>query len=407
VTKVDPIMFDQLIHLAKRIWDPLAKAAHQLFRRVTQPALSNPLTGTLADLPRSRAQLLAENAFLRQQLAVLHRQTKTPRLAARDRPSLLLLAPWGPNWKSILQIVQPDTLLRWHRAGFRLFWRWQSRRRAPARRLEAQTLDLIQRLARENRLWGVERIRGELLKLGVHLAKRTIQKHMHLARSQSPAGQSWSTFLKNQGQDIWACDFVPEVTLFFQTVYAFVIIHLSSRRVIHVNATRHPTDAWVARQLREATPFGQTAKHLICDNDTKYGPLFDAAAQTCGLEVIHTPYEAPRAKSIRERFVGSLRRECLDHMLVLGDRQLVRVLKEYSGYFDQARPHQGLAQQPPETRWRGQANGTPRQPAAVPAALTRTRPARGASVAPGQSVGHRLTARPVLNGLHHAYAWAT
>ncbi len=147
-------MFDQLVHFAKRLWDRLAHAADQLFRLITQPALSNPLTGTLADLPRSRAQLRAENAFLRQQLAVLHRQTKPPHLTAHDRLSLLLLAPWVPNWKSILQIVQPETLLRWHRAGFRLFWRWTSRRRVPAHRLDAQTIELIQRLARENRLWG-------------------------------------------------------------------------------------------------------------------------------------------------------------------------------------------------------------------------------------------------------------
>lgn len=211
-------MFDQLVHIAKRTWDRLAKAAHQWFRRITQPARSNPVTGTLADLPRNRAQLLAENAFLRQQLAVLHRQTKTPRLSTRDRLSLLLLARWVPNWKSILQIVRPETLLRWHRAGFRLFWRWKSRRRESAGRLNAQTIELIQRLAHENRLWGAERIRGELLKLGVHVAKRTIQKYMRVARSQSPAGQNWSTFLKNHGQAIWACDFVPVVTLFFQTI---------------------------------------------------------------------------------------------------------------------------------------------------------------------------------------------
>ena len=203
--------------------------------------------------------------------------------------------------------------------------------------------------------------------------------------------------MKTHGQDIWACDFVPVVDLFFRTVYAFVIIHLGSRRVVHVNTTRHPTDAWVAQQLREATPFGEKAKHLICDNDTKYGPLFDAAAQTCALDVIHTPFEAPRANAICERFVGTLRRECLNHMLVLGDRQLVRVLKEYSRYFDQARPHQGLEQQTPEARWLGQAKVAPQQPAAVPCTL----------LAPGHRAGRKLVVSPVLNGLHHAYAWVT
>lgn len=390
-------MFDQLVHFAKRTWDRLAKAAHQWFRRATQPARSNPVTGTLADLPRNRAQLLAENAFLRQQLAVLHRQTKTPRLSGRDRLSLLLLAPWVHNWRSILQIVQPETLLRWHREGFRLFWRWKSRRRGPVRRLEAQTINLIQRMARENPLWGTERIRGELLKLGIHVAKRTIQKYRRAVHASTTSGPTWSTFLKTHGHDIWACDFVPVVTLFFQTVYAFVIIHLESRRVVHVNATAQPTDAWVAQQLREAMPFGQTAKHLICDNDTKYGPQFHAVAKACGLNVIHTPYEAPRANAVCERFAGSLRRECLDHVLVLGDRQLVRVLKEYSGYFNQVRPHQGLAQQTPESKQPGQARMTPAQRATV----------TPSSPTPGYAASRKLVATLILNGLHHCYAWAT
>jgi putative transposase len=140
-----------------------------------------------------------------------------------------------PNWKQVLQIVQPETLVRWHRAGFRLFWRIKSHSRLPARRLDPDTIALIQCLARENRLWGAERIRGELLKLGIRVATRTIQKHMPAMRSQLPAGQSWSTFLRTHGQDIWACDFVPVVTLFFQTLYAFVIVQVGSRRVVHVN----------------------------------------------------------------------------------------------------------------------------------------------------------------------------
>ena len=146
-------MFGRLAHFAKCVWDRLAGATHQLFRCVTQPALSSPLSGTLAELPRSRTQLLAENAVLHQQLAVLHRQTKTPRRSTRDRLSLLVRAPRVPNWQHLLKIVQPGTLLRWHCEGFRLFWRWKSRRRGPARRRDGQTLDLIQRLARDNPLY--------------------------------------------------------------------------------------------------------------------------------------------------------------------------------------------------------------------------------------------------------------
>jgi transposase InsO family protein len=203
--------------------------------------------------------------------------------------------------------------------------------------------------------------------------------------------------LKTHGRDLWACDFVPVVTLFFETVYAFVIVHLNSRRVVHVSATAQPTDGQVAQQLREATPFGEKAKHLICDNDTKYGPAFHAAAKTCGLDVIHTPYEAPRANAICERFVGTLRRECLYQRLVFRNRQLVRVLADYSEYFNQARPHQGLAQLTPESTRLGQADVIPPQPAVVPSS----------SIAPGRGAGRKLGAVPVLNGLRPSYVWAT
>lgn len=234
-----------------------------------------------------------------------------------ERLSLLCLARWVPNWKQILQLIKPDTHLRWHRAGFRLFWKFKARVQNPSNRLGADTIALIQRLARENPLWGAERIRGELLKLGIEVAKRTIQKYMRAAPTRSPSGQSWSTFLKTHGQDLWACDFVPVVTLCFKTLYAFVIVHLESRRIVHVNVTDYPSDAWVAQPLREATPFGQTPKHLICDHDRKYGPVFYRVTKTCGMDVIHTPYQAPLANGICERFIGSIRRECLDHVLVL------------------------------------------------------------------------------------------
>jgi putative transposase len=249
----------------------------------------------------------------------------------------------------------------------------------------------------ENPLWGAERIRGELLKLGIPVAKRTIQKYLRAVSARSPSGQSWSTFLKTHGQDIWACDFVPVVTIFFKTLYAFVIVHLESRRVVHVNVTDHPSDAWVAQQLREATPFGVTPKHLIRDNDKKYRSEFDHVAKTCGIDVIHTPYQAPLANSICERFIGSLRRECLDHMLVLGRHQLVRVLIAYVDYFNQSRPHQGIAQQIPESR-----------PSPVPTATTRAIVTFQTSCAkPVQRTAGKVITFPVLNGLHHSYAWAT
>jgi putative transposase len=200
---------------------------------------------------------------------------------------------------------------------------------------------LIERTARENPLWGAERIRGELLKLNIQVAKQTIQKSMQAVRSKPPSGPSWSTFLKTHGKDIWACDFVPVVTLSFKTIQAFVIVHHHSRRVVHVGVTVHPTDEWITQQVREATPFDEQAKYLICGNDRKYGPMFERLAKASSMEVLHAPYAAPLANSICERFVGSLRRECLDHVLVIGVLPLIRIQKEYVSYFNEARLHQG------------------------------------------------------------------
>ena len=390
-------MLTRLTRCAKQLWSKLSTAANQFFGRITEPAQSNLVTGTLADLPRSRAELLAENALLRQQLIVLHRHTKTPRLTWRERLTLLLLAHGVPSWKQVLQIIKPDTLLRWHREGFRLFWKFKSRVQNPSNRLVAETIALIQRMARENPLWGAERIRGELLKLEIKVAKRTIQKYMRAVRLKPPSGQSWSTFLQTHGQDIWTCDFVPVVTLFFHTIHAFVIVHLASRRVVHFGVTEHPSDEWVAQQLREATPYGETPKHLICDNDKKYGPLFERVAKTSGIDVIHTPYHTPLANSICERFIGSLRRECLDHVLVLGIRQLARILTEYVKYFNEARPHQGIAQQIPELH-------LSHVPTAATGNIIKFPTTSAAAV---RHTAGGVIASPVLNGLHHTYGRAT
>jgi putative transposase len=246
------------------------------------------------------------------------------------------------------------------------------------KRLAPETIALIEPMPRENRLWGAERIRGELLKVNIQVAKRTIQKYMQAARAKPPSGQSWSTFLKTHGQDIWACDFVPVATLFFKTVHAFVIVQHASRRVVHFGGTEHPTDEWITQQVRDATSFEAKPKYLICDNDQRYGSQFERIAKTSGIEVIHTPYAAPRANAICERFVGSLRREFLDHWMAIGMPQLVRSLKDYVAYFHQARPHQGLVQRIPAPR--------------VPL--------------PCESNAGKLLALPVLNGLHPDYRWA-
>jgi transposase InsO family protein len=228
-------------------------------------------------------------------------------------------------------------------------------------------------MAAANRTWGAERIRGELLKLNIRVAKSTIQRYMRGARSPRRSGQTWATFLANHGHDIWAADFLPVTDLLFRQMYAFFVIEIASRRVVHVGVTRHPTDAWVAQQLREATPFGRHPKHLVVDNDSKYGQLFARVSRTTGIDLVRTAFRAPQENAIVERFLGSVRRECLDHLLVLGEAHLRRILTEYAAYFNRDRPHQGLGQRIPDPPEEGT-----RQAGAV-------------------------CATPVLGGLHHSY----
>jgi len=363
----------------------LGRAAVLALRRrllaATRLAAAPVAIGTLADLARSKPALVAENALLRHQLAVLCRSVKRPRCTTADRALLVLLASRVRAWRQALLIVQPETLLHWHRELFRRSWRRTSRAAAPAHRppLAPETITLIKEMAATNRLWGAERIRGELLKLGIRVAKSTIQRYLREARPPRRAGQPWATFLRNHAGGIWACDFLPVTDLLFRPVYAFFIVALDSRRVVHVGVTRHPTDAWVAQQLREATPFGERPIYLIRDNDSKYGRVFTHVAAASGITELRTAYRAPQQNATCERFLGSVRRECLDHLLILGEAHLRRVLREYARYFNRDRPHQGLAQ---------------RVPVASEGAATWA--ARAGSV----------RASPILGGLHHAYARA-
>jgi len=370
-----------LARLLHRVLGTGRAALHALRHHLlaaTKPAAPVLIAGTLADLARSKSALVAENALLRQQLLVLRRSVKRPRCTPADRALLVLLAGRVRTWRSALLIVQPDTLLRWHRQLFRRYWRRKSRTVARPRRakVSVETIALIREMATANRLWGAERIRGELLKLDIRVAKWTVQKYLRDARPPWRAGQPWATFLRNHADDVWACDFLPVTDLLFRPLVAFCIIALKSRRVVHVGVTRHPTDAWVAQQLREATPFEQRPKYLVRDNDRKYGHAFTRVAEASGIEELRTAFRAPKQNALCERFLGSVRRECLDHVLVLGEAHLRRVLQEYVTYFNTARPHQGVQQRVPD----GAEGGIPRL-----------------------ALGGRVHAVPVLGGLHHTY----
>jgi putative transposase len=272
----------------------------------TQPSNTSLLLGTVTDLARSKSELVAENALLRQQLIILRRQVKRPACTKADRIILVLLARASRAWKQTLFIVRPETLLRWHRQGFRLFWKYKSRAASSKPKIPEEIVPLIKEMAALNRLWGAECIRGELLKLGIRACNRTIQKYMRHVRVTSPRGQKWATFLHNQATDMWACDFLQVTDLFFHSLFAFFLIELNSRKVIHVGVARFPTDAWTSQQLGEATPYEQTPKYLIRDHDSKFGPCCARVAETSGIEILTTPYHAPRANAICERFLGSV-----------------------------------------------------------------------------------------------------
>jgi transposase InsO family protein len=203
-------------------------------------------------------------------------------------------------------------------------------------------------MAARGRLWGAERIRGELLKLGIKVSKRTIQKYMRSVRGRTGgSGQRWATFLKNHAERMWVCDFIQTHDLLFRHVYAFFLVHLASRRVVYVAATRHPTQAWTAQQLRNATMDGDAPAVLLRDRDDKFGPEFDRAAQGVGTKVIRTAVRTPNMNAVAERFVGSVRRELLDHVLLFDDQHLAALVRQYQRYFNESRPHQGLGQRVP------------------------------------------------------------
>ena len=287
---------------------------------------------------------------------------------------MVLAAGLTRRWRDARILVQPATLLRWHRELYRRWWAWKSRPGRTSRpRIAAETAALIRKPAAANRLWGAERIRGEPLKLGVRVCKRTIQKYMRRARPRSPSGPRWGTFLRTHARQIWACDFLQLHDAWFRPIFAFFIVEHASRRVVQVGVTRGPCDAWVAQQLRNATPGGQGPRFLLRDRDSKFGAIFERVAAGADIRVLRTPFRTPRANAICERFLGSVRRECVDHLLILGDRQLERVLAEYVGYFNAERPHQGLVQQSPS------------------------------GLAPPANTNGRIVETSILGGLHHAY----
>ena len=333
-------------------------------------AVLNAVAIVVANLFKSRRRLEAENILLRHQLNIALRQTQARlRLRSVDRAILGWMVRVWPDLLGTVHVVKPETVLRWHRAGFRAVWRWKSRRRAGRPRIDRGLRELIQRMSRDNPLWGASRIHGELLMLGFEVAQSTVSKYM--VRGRRPPSQSWKTFLHNHAHAIAAIDMCVVPTVTFERLFAFLVVGHDRRGLLWVEVTRHPTAEWLARQMTEAFPWASAPAYLVRDNDRAYGRAFTTRVTAMGIRDRPISPHSPWQNGIAERLIGTLRRECLDHVVVFGERHLRWVLFAYAAYYNETRPHRSLQKDTPLRR-------------AV------------------QRIGE-VAAIPVLGGLHHQY----
>lgn len=313
----------------------------------------------LRDMFRSRASLGAEIVGLRQQVAVLKQRLGRGRvrLSWRDRMFWVGLSRLWPGWRTALVIVRPETVLRWHREGFRAYWRWKARPRGGRPRVDRETRELIARLDRENPLWGAPRIHGELLMLGIDVSESTVSKY--LGKAARPPSQSWRTFVRNHLHQSIAIDFAVVPTIKFSLLYVLVVLDHERRRILRINVTANPTAAWTAQQVVGGLPWETSACFLFRDGDGIYGEEFARRVKGLGLQEVVTARASPWQNAYCERVIGTLRRECLDHVVAINERQLKRVLDDYVRYYNESRTHLSLAKDSPTGRkrasWRGGA----------------------------------------------------
>ena len=328
------------------------------------------VTAILASPFKSKYRLEAENAVLRHQVMVLRRQARGRiHLTNLDRLFLIQLYRWLPSILRVLAIVQPETIIRWHRAGFRHYWRWKSHSRGGRPGIGSDLRALIRRMSIDNPLWGAPRIHGELLKLGFEIAQSTVAKYM-VKRCRAPS-QGWRTFLRNHAPDIAAMDLFVVPTIGFDLLYAFVIVRLDRRDLVWINVTANPTAEWIARQLTEAFPWNEAPRYLIRDRDRIYGDVVMRRFRAMGIRDKPIAPASPWQNGFAERLIGSIRRECLDHLVILSETNLRRILQAYVCYYNKIRTHRSLDKDAPAVR-------------------------------PVQWIGN-IESHAILGGLHHHY----
>ena len=271
---------------------------------------------SLRDCFRSRAVLQAEILALRHQLLVLQRSNSGHRLRLSwaDRVLWVCLSRLWNGWQSALLIVKPETVIAWHRKGFRLYWNWKSRHLEGRPSASNEVRNLIRKMSLANPRWGAPRIHGELLKIGIDVSQATVAKYM--ARNRKPPSQTWRTFLKNHAKDLVSLDFFVVPTITFQLLFAFVILSHDRRRPVHFAVTANPTAEWTARQLLQAFPWDNAPRYLLRDRDAIYGERFCETARWMGIREVLTAPRSPWQNAYAERLIGSIRRECLDHVIV-------------------------------------------------------------------------------------------
>ena len=298
---------------------------------------------------KSKSWLEAENAALRYQLIVLRRQVRgRVQLSNNDRWFFVQLYRWFPSILAVITVIRPETLVRWHRMGFRRYWRWKSRSLGGRPQIETDLRALIRRMSIENPLWGAPRIHGELLKLGFAVAQSTVAKYM--VKRRRPPSQGWRTFLRNHAPDIAAMDLFVVPTVGFDLLYAFVIVRLGRRDLVWINVTAYPTADWIARQITEAFPWNEAPRYMIRDRDRIFGTVVTRRLRAMGIRDKPTAPASPWQNGVVERLIGSIRRESVDHMIVLGEAHLRRILKSYARYYNGVRTHRSLNKDAPVSR---------------------------------------------------------
>src|SRR6202165_3869172 len=303
----------------------------------------------LASPFKSNSRLEVENAVLRHQLIILQRKVKgRAHLTNNDRWFFVQMYRWFPSIMKVVTIIEPETLVRWHRAGFRRYWRWKSRSRGGRPQIDLELRTLIRQMSTENQLWGAPRIHGELLKLGFSVSQSTVAKHM--VKRRGPPSQGWRTFLRNHAPDIAAMDLFVVPTIGFKLLYGLVIVRIDRRDLVWINVTANPTAEWTARQITEAFPWDGPPGYMIRDRDRIYGVVVTRRLRAMGIRDKPIAPASPWQNGFAERLIGSIRRECLDHVIVLGEAHLSRSLKSYAHYYNSIRTHRSLHKDAPISR---------------------------------------------------------